>query len=109
MNLEMIRGTSDSFNVKVLVDGKPYTLTSGEVLVFGIKYRPYQATPALVKTVTAETDGVYTVTLKPKDTIGLKYGDYFYQVNIQSGDDFFPVVDGKFKVKANATKWGDGA
>lgn len=110
MNLEMFRGTSETFGFRVTdEDGEPYTLASGEALVFGIKHKPYQKDADVVKRVTTGTDGVYPVTLEPNDTINLKYGDYIYNVNIQSGNNFFPVVDGKFKIKANATKWGDGS
>lgn len=110
MNLEMFRGTTESFEftVKNRDTGDPYNLQDGEVLVFGIKFRPYQKDADLVKTVTEGSDGVYIVTLHPEDTIDLRYGDYKYNVNIQAGNEFHPVVSGKFKIKSNATKHGDG-
>lgn len=108
MNLEIVRGTTNTFSFTVTdVNHDPYPLGTGEVLVFGIKHRPYNKDAAVVKTVTEGSDGVYTVTLHPEDTIDLRYGDYFYDVNIQSGDEFHPVMRGKFKILPNAGKHGD--
>lgn len=109
--IEIVRGTSNSFKIYVVdTDGKPYTLASGEALVFGIKDKPYKKDAAVIKTVTSGTDGVYTVNFDPDDTINLKYGKWFYDVGLQSGDDYFPVIEpSTFEILANATKWGDSA
>ena len=109
--LEIVRGTTNTFNIAVTdADGNPYTLESGEVLVFGIKDKPYRDEAVVVKKVTSGTDGVYAVTLHVEDTINLKYGEWFYDVGIRSGNDYHSVIEPSlFKIKANATKWSDGA
>ena len=108
--LDIIRGTSNTFKILVVdEDGDPYTLASGEVLVFGIKHRPYIEDAAVVKTATNGTDGIYTVGFNPEDTLGLKYGKYFWDAGIRSGEDYYPLFKepGVFEILPNATKWGD--
>ena len=110
-NLKMIRGTSNTFKILVVdKNGDPYNLASEEVLVFGIKHRPYIDDAAVVKTTTSGTNGIYTVDLHPDDTLGLKYGNYFWDAGIRVGEDYYPLFrePGVFVILANATKWGDG-
>ena len=108
--LESVRGTSNAFKILVVDEnGNPYTLASGETLVFGIKDKPYKEDAALIKTVSSGTDGIYTVNLEPDDTQFLKYGKWFYDVGLQSGNEYHSIIEpSTFEILANATKWGDG-
>jgi hypothetical protein len=107
MKLEMVRGTTEIFEISVTNRGEPYTLTSGEELVFGIRQKYSDDEAVLVKTTTEEVDaGVYSVKLVPEDTINLKDIAYFYDVGLRSGTDFYNVIEpSPFILKKNATKW----
>lgn len=107
--IEMIRGTSEKIQIHVFdADGEPYTLASGEKLVFGVKKKPDYEECVLKKVITECTDGVCTVNIAPKDTEGLAYGKYFYDVGLLSGDNYFSVIPpNAFNLIANITKRGD--
>jgi hypothetical protein len=104
----MTRGTSKPLNIQITDgDGDAYTLATGERLLFGV--RPAESdTAVIIKEAAADGAGGYTVELKPSDTEGLEPGRYVYDVNLERGEDFIPVIDpSPFDVKQGATKWGD--
>ena len=89
----MVRGTTKTLAVTVLdASGKPYQMADGDVVRFGIKVNPADEKCLVQKEVTSLTDGVATITIKPEDTIGLQYGPYYYDVGLQSGEDYFCVI-----------------
>lgn len=110
-DIRMVRGTSRTFSVSVTdANGNPYTLQSGEKLIFGVKKQAADEELLICKVVTDCVDGVCTVELDPEDTIELAVGKYYYDVGLQSADDYYIVVElSNFNIAANVTKWGDGA
>lgn len=96
--LTIIRGTTQVINISVNnEDGTPYTLTGGEILRFGVKKKPEDSDDLLVvkKELTAANldDGVYVLTLLPVDTKALPFGSYYYDVGLQSGNNYYNVIE----------------
>ena len=110
-DIEIVRGRSETLAITVTDDdGELYTLADGEKIVFGVKKKPEDDECVLKKIITALTDGVCTVEIKPEDTESLPYGKYFYDVGLLSGDNYFTVIPSSvFHVRKNITKRGDGA
>jgi hypothetical protein len=109
--IEIVRGTTNTFNIAVRdADGREYALADGEKIVFGIKRNLDDPEAIVVKTATAGTDGVYAVTIVPSDTADLDPGRYHYDVGLQSGENYFNVIEhNPFIIQANVTRRGDGA
>lgn len=108
-DVEMVRGSTHTFAIAVTdADDEPYTLKSGETLIFGVKKDPRDQDNLIQKTVTAGENGVYNVEFVPGDTADLAFGKYFYDAAVQSDANFFPVIPiSVFHIKKNVTKWGD--
>jgi hypothetical protein len=109
--IEIVRGTSNTFPITVTdADGTPYTLEAGEKLLFGVKKQPSDKDYLVLKTITATTNGEYVAKLLPNDTSGMEYGRYVYDVGLESGENFYNVIEASpFVVQPNVTKWGDGS
>ena len=94
--ITLTRGASNSVSV-ILTDteGKPYVLEANETLRFGIKMRPESKYTQVIKVVdsSALNEDHYIFNLAPDDTADLRLGNLWYDVVLQSGDDFLPVVD----------------
>lgn len=106
MNIEIIRGTSNTFNISLQDPQKqPYFLAAGEVLRFGVKIRPEDKSCLIEKELTAEDlkNGVYPVKLTPEDTANLSCYTYCYDVGVQSGDDYWIVLGGYLEITKNIT------
>lgn len=96
--LAIIRGTTQVVNISVNdPGGGAYKLTAGEVLRFGVKRKPEDPDSECVikKELTAENldDNVYVLTLLPADTRDLPFGSYFYDVGLQSGNNYYNVIE----------------
>jgi len=107
-DVEIIRGTTNTFEITVTnAHGELYNLAANEKLLFGIKKNYIDPEYIFVKSVSVGENGVYTVTLHPEDTEMCDCCKYFYDVAIQSGDEFFNVIEASsFTVKKNITSWG---
>lgn len=106
--ISIVRGTTNAFAVAVSDEnGDAYTLESGEVLRFGVKKRPGDAQYIFVKeTAEANEDGEYDFTVDVDDTSELPFGSYYYDVGLQSGNDYFNVIPASpFEVAYNVTEW----
>ena len=105
---EIIRGTTNVFEITVTdAQGELYDITGSEKLLFGVKRNYNDKSYIFVKAVSVSLNGVYTVTLRPEDTDLCDCSKYLYDVAIQSGDDFFNVIEASnFIVKKNVTSWG---
>lgn len=104
--ITMIRGTSAAFGVAVTdEDGNAYTLQSGETLRFGIKTTPNATEYILQKDFTdTDTEGNYTFTIDPADTAALDFGAYWYDIGLQSGEDYWNVIPASaFNIAYNIT------
>lgn len=107
-DIEIIRGTTNTFEITVTnAHGELYNLTSNEQLLFGIKKNYTDTEYIFVKAVKVGENGVYSVTLRPEDTKMCDCCKYFYDVAIQSGTDFYNVIEASnFTIKKNITSWG---
>lgn len=108
-DIEIIRGTTNTFavTVKDKSTGNLYEMAEGEIIRFGVKKKPEHEDYVLLKEFTTMTDGVCEIRIAPDDTASLPFGKYFYDVGLQSGADYFPVIKPSvFHIKANITKKG---
>lgn len=108
-NLEIIRGTSNRFDITISdIKDNMYVLSAGEKILFGVKRKPTDTECVFLKTVTTGTDGVYPVEIDPVDTENLAPGKYFYDVGLQAGDEFWNVIEPSvFEIKPNITQRGE--
>lgn len=111
--MEIVRGTTNSFALAVTdkATGNPYTLETGQVLVFGLKLGKTDEERMLVKKITHTVNGEYYLELAAADTADLEPGLYYYDIGMQHGDSvFYNVIEASpFVIKPNITKLGDGA
>lgn len=107
--IEIIRGTTNAFNITVLdANDNPYILADGEELLFGVKKKHEDESHVILKAITSGENGVYIVELEPEDTVNLDIGNYVFDVNLETGEDFYNVIESSpFFIKANVTRWGD--
>lgn len=110
-DIRMIRGTSRKFEISVTdAEGNPYTLSAGEKVIFGVKKQTTDDNLVICKVVTECTGGVCVVELDPEDTANLAVGKYYYDVGLESKEDYYIIVElSVFNIAANITKWGDGS
>jgi len=106
-NISMIRGTTKYFDITLRdAAGQGYTLASGETLVFGVKKEPEDYICTVLKTLTSAdlAGGKYRLTLSPSDTEEMEPGNYFYDIGLISGSDYFSVVEcSRFVLERNVT------
>lgn len=112
-DVEIVRGTTNTFEITVTnANGEPYILGTNEKLLFGVKKNHTDSEYIFVKTVLQcdkDRDGVYIVTVHPEDTEKCECNKYFYDVAVQSGDNFFNVIEASFfRVNKNITCRGCG-
>ena len=108
--LIMVRGTTLSLALSVQdADGNDYTLAAGEILRFGVKKKPEDTEYIITKEAgpsDTDDDGNYVFSLAPADTEDLPFGCYYYDVGLQSGTDYFNVIEtSNFKLAFNVTEW----
>lgn len=106
--ITMIRGTSAAFGVSITDEnGNAYTLQSGETLRFGIKTTPTDTNYIISKDFTEQdSDGNYVFALAPADTENLSFGAYWFDIGLQSGDDYWNVIPASaFNLAYNVTGW----
>lgn len=110
--MKIVRGTTNAFSISVVDgNGAPYTLETGQVLVFGLKRNDIDEERVLVKKITNTVNGEYYLELTPEDTGDLECGEYYYDVGMQHGATvFYNVIQSSpFTILPNITKLGDGA
>lgn len=107
-DVKVVRGTTNTFRITVTdAAGKLYDLQSGEKLLFGVKRHHEDTEYIFVKSITSGENGVYTVTIDPSDTEQCDCCNYFYDVSVQSGNNFYNVIPtSAFCVCKNITKRG---
>lgn len=111
-DVEIVRGTTNTFEITLTnANGEPYILGSGEKLLFGVKKNHSDKEYIFVKTVRNcdDDNGKYTVTIHPEDTELCECCKYYYDVAVQSGDNFFNVIEASFfHIRKNITCRGCG-
>lgn len=103
--LKMVRGASQTLEIQVLgPDGQPYVLLEEDVIRFGVKH-PEGFGAYLIKKERKElVNGITTVDIEPEDTIHMAPGRYCYDIGLQSGTEYFPVVKySEFVLEPNIT------
>ncbi len=111
-DIEIVRGTTNSFKLTLTdAQGNPYTLETGQVLVFGIKERKTDEERLLVKKLHSTATGEYYLELEAADTADIPPGRKFYDIGLQHGDFvFYNVIrTSVFNLLPNVTQLGDGA
>ena len=95
-DISIVRGTTNTLNVTLKdPDGGAYVLADGEVLRFGVKCSHADREYLIRKDLTSADykNGVYPVTLRPEDTASLPCCGYCYDVGVQSGEDYYNVIE----------------
>lgn len=106
--IEIVRGTTLPINITVMDESnKLRSLADGEKIIFGIKRKESDKDPIFSKVATKDIDGTFNVTITPDDTANLDYGKYFYDVSLQSGENFFNIIEASpFIIRINVTYRG---
>lgn len=106
-SIEIVRGSSETLELTVTdSDRNPYNLGSNEKIILAVKAKPQKDAPLiLVKTAEIAGAGLFKIKFTPEDTLPLEYGRYYYDVSLDNGVDFFPIVKaeeaGRFVVALN--------
>lgn len=112
-DIKIIRGTTNEFDILITDDkGEPYALTEGETLRFGVKRNgscsSYDIKKELISSDRDAETGAYRVKIQPDDTINLSCGIYYYDVGIQSGTEYYNIIEySRFIILYNVTAKGD--
>lgn len=92
--IEIVRGTTNTFKVSIKYpDGTQYTPKKSDIAIFGVKKHPGDKDLLIVKKTTLNTDGSAEFTINPEDTINLSCEKYVYDVSLESGSDFYNVIE----------------
>ena len=91
-NIDYSFKRGDTYNLKKFKvldkEGKDIILTPTEQLYFTMKTSTKTAEYVLQKRIgngiELQEDGYYHITMEPKDTKGLNYGEYFYDIELKS-------------------------
>ena len=108
-HLAIIRGTTERFAITIRdEDDVLYTMGEYEAMKFGVKADP-EDTEYLIQitipTGSENEDGAYEFTITPDQTENLELGHYYYDIGLQSGDNYYNVVEcSNFVLKPNITK-----
>lgn len=108
MEIEIVRGTTNTFRIS-LADScnNPYVPFPGDKLVFGVKKQPSDTNLLIVKTAEIAQEGWAQVKIKPEDTMGLCCDNYYYDVSLESGEDFYNIIfASRFRISHNITAKG---
>lgn len=105
--LAIVRGTTKTMTISVTDDsGSAYTLGNNEVLRFGVKKHPGDSVYLFSKEMSSSSlnNGAYSFIINPADTEGFDFGCYYYDVGLQSGSEYFNIIEcSEFRVEYNIT------
>ena len=106
--IEIVRGRTETFEITVLdQNGALYAAEAEEKVIFGIKRKEHDDNLIFARTATVNASGLYQVTLYPEDTENLECGKYFFDVGLQSGSNYFTIIDpSPLIIRHNVTKRG---
>lgn len=95
------RGDTGYIYLNLTKDGEPYSYESGDTVTFSVKKNYEDTDYAFQKTVPAGNAFI----INPVDTKNLEYGNYFYdvQLNTTLGEIFTVIGPAKFKVTKEIT------
>lgn len=97
---EVVRGDSDVTEVRISVNGSPYTFVQGDKLAVTVKTTVDAAETALCKEYTS-----CSVTLSPSDTSAMPVGEYVYDLELQLSDGTRKTLisQGRFVLRREVT------
>lgn len=93
--INIIRGTTNDLSLSIEDEnGEQYTLQDGEKIIFGVKSNAENSDYDIVKTLTSAdmVDGICTIKLTPADTAELAFGRYYFDIGLQTADDYYMIV-----------------
>lgn len=88
--IKLTRGDTARLTINIADDeGEPYSIQNGDVLTLSVKKNITDAETVLKKTITSGA----TFHIEPKDTAGLDFGRYKYDVQLtMAGGDVYTVI-----------------
>ena len=103
--IQIVRGTTLNIGVALFdQSGNPVELDTGDILRFGVKKQPDDTEYLIVKTTSTLVADNYVFALGPSDTASLDFARYFYDIGLQTGSDYYMVVEcSYFDVTPNIT------
>ena len=106
--LSVTRGRSMifSFDASSEDESEQFVFTTGDILRFGIKKRYLDSNCLIVKTAQiSEPSNTVSFYLSPDDTIDLAIGDYYYDIGLERGTEYYDVIKyNPFTILPNITK-----
>ena len=104
-NLSMTRGDTESIALRIKSGG---TLSAGDTVDFTVR-EDAESDVLLHKRVTEFTDGVAVIPIEPKDTEGLDFGTYRYDIQLTAADGtvITLVKPARFTLTEEITYGGD--
>ncbi len=91
--LRVVRGATHTLEIRVFgPDGRPFELLEGDIVRFGVKFDDRSNRLLLKKEATTLENGRAWIVLEAEDTIPMDAGRYKYDVGLQSGAYYFPIV-----------------
>ena len=110
-SINIPRGTSLGLGITVLnADGTEHDCTS-ETIRFGVKADPNDSDFLISKTADYDSENeCYVVAISPSDTANLPYERDWYDIGLQSGTDYYMLVEASaFNVTKAITKAVSGS
>lgn len=105
--IEIVRGTTNIFNITITNTGSAYTPKPGDRVVFGVKKCNKPGDPSIIKTAPVLDNGTAQIKISPDDTMEMCCDNYSYDIGLESGEDFFVIVpESPFRIKNNITSRG---
>lgn len=107
MNIDMIRG--DTLNIQFEIESDTVLdLTSEDFeITFSLKRSATDNAYVFQKDKTAVTspaDNVFVLRVAPEDTVNLIPGYYYYDIQLNIGEDIFTIAIGKFHIAIDITR-----
>lgn len=101
--IKLTRGDTALLSIDIYNDIAkiPYTLSEGDKLTLSVKKTLKGSTYSFQKMIT----GSNQITINPEDTRNLDFGDYFYdvQLNTESGDVYTIIEPSTFSIMPEVT------
>lgn len=95
--ITMTRGDTVRVHFRIYMDDEEYIPSDGDTVRFAVKHDWEQDEPCLLKEIPTDT---MILTLDPDDTKGMRFGTYWYDVQItfESGDVVTFITKAKLKL-----------
>lgn len=103
--LALIRGDSHNFTLSCYDEYEKIDLVDGDIVYFTIKTSTQTAKKELQKVVTTFIDGDAIIEINPEDTKSMRYGIYYYDLQLIRSDGHVTTILGpdKFHILGEVT------